>query len=50
MWFMGLIVFQYSDIVFEMKGMAENSVIHPNRCSHGDEGTAHILGKVSKKA
>lgn len=40
MWFMGLIVFQYSDMLFEAKGMTENSVIHPNSCSHGDNGTS----------
>lgn len=51
MWFMGLIVFHYSNMLFEAKGMAENSVIHPNSCSHGDNGTSlwQHLGRQYEK-
>jgi len=33
---MGLIVLQYSNMLFEVK--RNDSVIHPNSCSHGDNG------------
>jgi len=37
-WCMGLIVLQYSNMLFEVK--RNDSVIHPNSCLHGDNGTS----------